>query len=268
MEWPITEPLTDQQLWCWLLQGGTNFLLTAPWRDALELALTDGNTSAPSQLIEAYKLDAELGCWPSIIREVKELRDAPPSEPGRSSRAAILRANATRYLDTIIELGEDFRRGALESGAAVEVPDADSPVGRRYSFDAGGWATLQRWMMYATDGLMLNRLCAVLAEIEGVPLEAINADHLAHCREVWMCLPWMRGLGPISGVVFATPLTLAVEGGGQAEKAYLLDAVLELDRYKGRYPREQGPLEELMLFSARTITGRGHFDVGRFSLSI
>lgn len=154
----------------------------------------------------------------------------------------------------------------MDLGLITAIPDAACVTGARFSFD--GFATLRRWMMYTSISVMLNRVMAELTAIVGESRVELDAEHRVLCRQVWMSLQYMLEIGPIAWTIFSTAVTLSFEGADDNEKEYILDVVLEMDRFKGRLPREREPLKELLQLTAMTITGRSASDVGRLSLAV
>ena len=189
--------------------------------------------------------------------------DATPAD--RALKIALMREEVNVKLSGLIIKYTTWRELAMEKGEITEWPDPETVIGTRYQFTEVEVAELL--IMYLSYLIAFNRTLYELSIMQGTPLGALNVQHRALSRQIWMCLKYMRDLGPISGTLFAQGLAISLEAGDEAEKRYVLETMLELDNYKQLLPRDLGELAEMVLLTARIHLGRATMgDLQRFSV--
>ena len=150
--------------------------------------------------------------------------------------------------------GEEIVRRAHNEGRVTEQPDEKTAIGQRFEFkDLDSFTSFTSYLLIRS---ILNRMLCQLDTLQGKTKAPLDLEYKRLCRQVWMCIPLVQGLGLIGGLMFLAPLYVSYEGGNQFEREYVLDFIGQVTDYKGILPKDRTGLEYLVLETARAWTGR------------
>ncbi|KAK7229793.1 hypothetical protein V2G26_001963 [Clonostachys chloroleuca] len=147
------------------------------------------------------------------------------------------------------------KNSTLKQGTMDEKPDPESPLGTKYEFRSPNYAMVYLGAVSAQIGLL--RILHDSAVIVGSPDAEITDKRLRErCRESWKCLPYVLSLESIVAENFMGPIYVSYEAANEEEEEYLLDAVEYIDRYVKRFPSDRSQIRQIMVETARLMTGR------------
>ena len=261
------------QLYSSQFDGAPNLFLTTQWRAGIRKVLDNGTTDLPRLLVEGYQLDQMIGCWPQIFLDLQNLKEPVypvqelSTDAGRLDKAFSMRGQIETFFSTVHSRYTMYKTEVIQAGQITEWPDPTSIIGTRYDFCDVGVA--QMYIMYLTVLITFNRILHELSLIIGVPSMTLDAENRVLSREVWMCLKYFQGIGPIAAILFSWVMTLAMEAGNDMERRCVLETMLDLDKYKQRLPKNMEELEEIVMSVGRVHMGRATMgDLQRFSLRV
>ena len=248
--------------------------LTPQWQAALSTVIEENRHDLPALLTTCYKVDQSIGCWPQLLVDLQNLKEPiypvyemSPSPVERATKATAIEDKILGISSVILAEYTKYKESITKDGLITEVLDPDSTIGARYEF--GTVETAQLLLSYLGLIITFNRIKFELATIRGDQVADLEVENKALSQEVWKCLPYIKDLGPIALILFAWPMTLALEAGNRAEKLLVLQTFLELDKYKQRLPTDLEELEEVILSTGRVHLGRATMgDLQRFSCRV
>ena len=237
----------------WLVRGGQNFYESEAWKGVMRDAIAH-RISAPEMRKNAYYMELYTGDWASVAHEMRLVLDEPDAT-SKQARALALQHRAKNLMAEVELFGEPIIKKAHDQGDIIELPDPDCPVGTKYGFS--GMDANRCLNRYAMIRIVLNRvLHSVETILYGQADPSLAVAHENLCRQIWMCLPYVRNASLMAAILFADPLYLSFEGARGAEKEYLLTAILEIAQYRKRVPRDRDTVERYVLDSALAMTGQ------------
>ncbi|KAL7625824.1 hypothetical protein AAE478_005047 [Parahypoxylon ruwenzoriense] len=219
----------------WIVEGGENFYLSSPWKEVIEKMLE--NHVPPGERMDCYSIGRYFGYRPGLIREMGLLYNNP-NEISRFVQAAELQDRVAYLIAEIERTSEPIMAKALITGRIRRRARLRNPVGEKLHF--ASLDSFQFFMSYVLIRIILNRILYELTAMLGQPyifLDEVRRD-LRH--QVWMCIPFVRGLGKIGCTLFAAPLHMAYEGVSEFEREQVVGVFI--------------------LNSARAASGRMSFD--------
>ncbi|KAI1473202.1 uncharacterized protein F4812DRAFT_42455 [Daldinia caldariorum] len=242
----------------WVVEGGENFYLSSPWKEAMEESFLAMDASVSSEQADYYGVGHYYGHWPSLVQGFQlVLSDADANS--QQVQALALYDKTARLDADIACIGEPAMLKFRRSGRILEESDRDSPIGVKFHF--GNLQTMSVLISYVMIRTVFNRILYHLTVMLNQPDMSLEVEHRELCRKMWMCIPFFRSLGAVTTVIFAPQLYLSYEGASENEKEYLLDFIMELVSYRGsaRYPRDRRTVERFVLDAAQAMVGRRPF---------
>ncbi|KAI1799897.1 hypothetical protein F4811DRAFT_541776 [Daldinia bambusicola] len=242
----------------WVVEGGENFYLTSPWKEAIEESYLVMGASVPSEQVDYYSVGHYYGYWPGLVQGLRlVLSDADANS--QQVQALALYDKTSRLDADIACVGESIMLRLRRSGRILEEADPNSPIGVKFHF--GSLQTMSFLISYVMIRTVFNRILYHLTVMLNQPDMSLEVEHKELCRKMWMCIPFVKDLGVVTIVIFAPQLYLSYEGASEHEKEYLLDVIMELVSYRGsaRYPRDRQTVERFVLDSAQAMAGRRPF---------
>lgn len=244
----------------WVVKGGDNFYLHSEWKRAMDQAVVHAKVSVRRK--QTYSIGRYYAYWPSIVRDFKMIYNSDGRKPETEKVLALL-SRVASLNDEVIAMGEPFISNARHLGQILERTDADTPIGAQ--FDFANMDTLQCLVTYVMLLIIFNRVLHHLSILSGRPTLLRDCDHRALCRQIWMCIPYIRAMQGTGSILFAAPLYLSYEGASEEpEKEYLLDYIIQIAKRRGFHPRYRREVENFVLNTARSMTGQKPFDTTRF----
>ncbi|KAL1858645.1 hypothetical protein Plec18167_003480 [Paecilomyces lecythidis] len=250
----------------WVVEGGDNFYLHPQWKHAMDQAVV--HADVPVQRKQVYSVGRYYAYWPSLVHELQGIYSDGTFLPN-AERVLALWDRVTFLNAEVLAAGELNISSARFLDQIMEKTDTDteSPLGTQ--FDFANIDTLQLLVTYVMLLIILNRILYHLSVLSGRPTLSLQENHKDLCRQIWMCIPFMRAMQGMGSILFAAPLYLSYEGATtDSEKKYLLDYIMETAKRSGRYPEDRREVEKFVLNTARSMTGQRPFDTTRFSKSI
>ena len=206
---------------------------------------------------QTYSIGRYYAYWPSLVHDFQDIHKNK-ALPLMTERVRALRNQVAKLDAEVREKGELFLGNCTKLGNIIERQDSQSPAGARYEFS--GLESLQFLITYVMLLVIFNRLLHNLDALSGRPEEPLDHEHRALCRQLWMCIPYVRALGGMTSILFAAPLYLSYEGAvRQPEREYLLDCIIEIAEKRGRYPKDRKTVEMFVLNTARSMAGQRPF---------
>ncbi|KAI1141337.1 hypothetical protein F5Y05DRAFT_257996 [Hypoxylon sp. FL0543] len=247
----------------WLVEGGENFFLTSPWKEAIEEAWTVLKDSVPSGRLDCYAIGYYFGYWPGLVHGFRSI-SLDSDVISQQARARAFRDQVAALEAKVKSLGEPIMEKARDEGRIIEEPNPETPVGRKFHF--GNLDSMSFVVSYTMLRTIINRVLYHLSILMGQPDTILETESRELCKQTWMCLPFIKSLGIVPSILAASPVYMSYEAGNRIEKEYLLDLVVEVSGYKGRYPKDRKSVELLVLNAAKAMTGRGLFAASSSSL--
>ncbi|KAI1456972.1 hypothetical protein F4805DRAFT_203183 [Annulohypoxylon moriforme] len=240
----------------WLVRGGENFYLTPPWASVIQPMKSKLEKSVSAERLPSYTLGYYYGFWPGLVHEFRRISNHP-DEFSKQELAMDFRDRVAIMESKVMDIGEPMIDKALFTGRMVEQLDPETPVGAKYHFES--LDLLSCVISYGMIRAVLNRLHYYATNLLEEPNIFLGVEHQNICRLTWMCIPFIRSLGMVPSVMFTSSMFLSYEGANQVEKEYLVDVMIGIAAYNGRYPRDRPSMECVMLNTAKALTGRGVF---------
>lgn len=208
---------------------------------------------------EMYVFGRYFVYLPSLLQGIKCLKSQHNSPATRIAQAKSLERRVSYINSEVQAKGAELLGKARSVGDIKEREEKDTPIGARYDFAC--LDSFQAFVNYAMWSTVYNRMLDHLRMIQGLPrLPKLSTDHRHFCRQLWMCIPYIRELGGTTGIIFITPLYVSYEGAtSEAEKEYLFEFITEIATRTGRFTENLQELESLVLNTARAISGRDGF---------
>ncbi|KAI8965125.1 hypothetical protein F5Y11DRAFT_313926 [Daldinia sp. FL1419] len=242
----------------WIVEGGENFYLSSPWKEAIQQsAQTIQNTTANGQS-DTYRIGFFYGHWPGLVQGFR-LVSSDPDVNSQQIQALALHSKVAGLAAEAVYEGEPILSRLRSAGRILEEADPESPVGAKYHF--GNLYSMMVFISYIMIQTVFNRMLYNLNVILGQPNASLEVEHKYLCRQMWMCIPFVRSLGIVTTIIFVPQLYLSYEGASGDEKEYLLDIIMEIVTYRGqgRYSRDRRVMEPFVLNAAEAMVGRSPF---------
>ncbi|KAI1211412.1 uncharacterized protein F4807DRAFT_451030 [Annulohypoxylon truncatum] len=240
----------------WLVHGGENFYLTPTWAEVIQPMKSKLEKSVPAERLPCYTLGYYYGFWPGLVHEFRRITNHP-NESLKQELAMNFRDRVATLESKVIDIGESMIERALLTGRMLEQLDPETPIGKKFCFESID--LLSSVISYGMIRTVFNRLQSQVNDLLGELDFLLEADHRNTCRLTWMCIPFILGLGMAPSMMFATSIFLAYEGANEVEKEYLLDVIMKMAAYNGRYPEDRSAIEHIMSNTAKALTGRDVF---------
>ncbi|KAI0386506.1 hypothetical protein F5Y04DRAFT_244204 [Hypomontagnella monticulosa] len=240
----------------WLVEGGDNFYLTPPWKESLQQAWRILGATLPIERMDCYTIGYYFGYWPGLAHKFRSISN-DPDIISQQAQAAIFRDEITDVIERLKSVGEPIIERAHRTGRVIEEPDPESPVGTKFHFES--LDTMSVFISYAMIRTIFNRILYHSTVLLNQPDEDLQVENRELCRQTWLCMPFIKKLGMVTSILSASPVYMSYEGANKVEKEYLLDLIIEVAGYKGRYPKERGAVELLVLNAARAMIGASQF---------
>ncbi|OTA62336.1 hypothetical protein K449DRAFT_465111 [Hypoxylon sp. EC38] len=247
----------------WLVEGGENFFLTSPWKEAIGQAWSVLRDSVPRDRMDCYTIGYYFGYWPFLVHGFRHI-SMDPDGSSQEARAIAFRAQVAALEAKVKSIGEPIMQRARDESRIIEEPNPETPVGKKFHF--GNLDTMSFVISYTMLRTIINQVLYHLSVLLGQPDAVLEVENRELCKQTWMCLPFIKALGMVPSILAASPVYMSYEGGDRFEKDYLLDLVVEVSGYKGRYPKDRKSVELLVLNAAKAMTGRGMFASSSSSL--
>ncbi|KAI1482216.1 hypothetical protein F4774DRAFT_407245 [Daldinia eschscholtzii] len=242
----------------WVVDGVDNFYLSSPWKEAIAESFLAMDPSVSNEKADYYSIGYYYGHWPRLVKGFRLV--ASDMDMNSQQIQALALYDETSRLDADIAcIGEPLMLKLRKTGRILEQTDPRSPIGIKYHFDS--LQTMSVLISYVMIRTIFNRILYHLTVILRQPDASLELEHKELCRKMWMCIPFVKGLGVVTTIIFAPQLHLSYEGAGELEKEYLLDIIMEAASYRGnvRYPRDRKAMEVLVLQAAQAMAGRRSF---------
>ncbi|KAI1380226.1 hypothetical protein F4677DRAFT_254126 [Hypoxylon crocopeplum] len=240
----------------WIVEEGENFYLTSPWKEVMLQSGAVLEKTLPSERLDCYKIGYYFGFWPGLAHKFRRVSNDPDIDSQREQALAL--RDEVANLDAAAQIvSEPIFRRARREGRILELLDSDTPVAEKFHF--GSLDTMSFVVSYLMIRMVFNRILYHTMVLLGQPDMLLEVEHRDLCRQTWMCMPFIKNLGLMASVSASTPVFLSYEGAGEAEREYVMDIIIEVASYKGRYPKERHMVELLVLNTVRAMTGRGPF---------
>lgn len=136
----------------------------------------------------------------------------------------------------------------------MERPDPEGPVGSKFHFESlDAMSFVISYLMICT---IMNRILyhtlSLLCELD----THLQVEHKDFCRQLWMCIPFIKKLGNMTGPMLLPQLQLSYEAANAVEREYILDTIIDFSNKNRRYTGDRQAMEALVLNSAKAMTGR------------
>ncbi|OTB00296.1 hypothetical protein M426DRAFT_238779 [Hypoxylon sp. CI-4A] len=237
----------------WLVEGGENFYWSPLWKNAIEQAWPMLEKSVPSGRLERYKMNSYYGYWLVFVHKFRRITRNSDSNSQRL-QATALKAQITKIQEELKAIGEPILQRDREQGRIIELPHPETPVGTRFHF--GSLDSMSYVLSYGMISTIFNRILYQLTGILGQHEAHLMAEYRALCRQMWMCIPFIKQLGITPSILATLPMHISYEGGNREEKEYLMDIITDVARFKGRYPADRSAVERIVIKVAESMTGR------------
>lgn len=218
---------------------------------------SNNGSEVSRSLIDFYFLSLQVGGWPELLAQVDHITHDITDSVERTAEAALLWERLDNDRNTLDRLREGIMDESRRAGQMADRPDPGCPTGFELAFT--DYEPMQRLLMYTAVSMTLNRLMLRVSEelYESLSPE-INAEHRRLGELVWRCLPQMRRLGPVSSLLFLTPVSMSLEAahGDEVRGREVVETMMRLGAAAGKLPQEVGALEKMMLDNVRRWTGR------------
>lgn len=206
--------------------------------------------------MDCYTIGYYFGYWPGLAHKFRSIWNDPDIS-SQQAQAIALRDEVASLVEKLKNVGEPIIERARLTGRVVEQPDPETPIGMKFHFKS--LDTMSVFVSYAMIRTILNRILYNSTVLLNEPDEYLQAENRQLCRQTWLCMPSIKKLGMVTSILSASPIYMSYEGANEVEKEYLLDLIIEVASYKGRYPKERGAVELLVLNAAKAMTGTSQF---------
>ena len=224
---------------------------------AMSRLLRENKSKLPPHLVDLFSLDEQYGWWANVSIALVRTKRQAMAEPDRIATLDRIRQRAEAARTEVAKITMALHAEATASGEMKEHPDPGTPIGTRYDFEK--ILVTQRWTTLLGVWLAMDYALADIHTALGLPTKELLDEIYFASRQVWMCLSYMRSVGPVAYAIFSCTMRSSLEAGNAAERSYVLDTMLELDRYTQTLPKDMAVLEETVLRHSAGATGRSGY---------
>ncbi|TPX11592.1 uncharacterized protein E0L32_007803 [Thyridium curvatum] len=255
------------QIMTWSILSRKPNIYTLPeWSDAIMSALEAGAVANPV-LSASYRMVLQLAQWPVLVHDLERILQ-DPLHPDATMAAMKLAEDASALNVTMLEhirlyggasSADEKATGSCLGLRETPCPAEESPFGARYDFP--DLTTAQCHCYTALVLIAVNRILASALRFLGSDDPLLEVQNRELSRRIWLALPYARRFKPLGCVFFVTPLVVSYESAvGAEEKRHVIDALYDLEEYKGKAAAPERWTEENILRVCMALTGRMPLD--------
>ncbi|KAK8024463.1 Zn(2)-C6 fungal-type DNA-binding domain-containingprotein [Apiospora rasikravindrae] len=218
------------------------------WAEALEEGAQLRAATAPALLVPTIRLLRPVAQWPCISGLKGRLRESLSTHTSNQERAGVASEAINRLSTTIAELcllDAQVFLPAMRAGDIVLVPSrpdaaSQSPFGMHYEFR--DWAHSAIFRLHAFCHIVMNRMLLDLDQLlESAGLSAYMGDEERRTieeeayglsRRIWLSHEHAIRYHPFGSSETPRHLTLSYEAGDAVERAFVLRALWDVNRYR------------------------------------
>jgi hypothetical protein len=91
---------------------------------------------------------------------------------------------------------------------------------------------------------------------DGVPDEALYTEYRDVCGQIWMVIPYIHTLKPVTGLAMLGTISVTFEAAVGEEREKVIDVVNHLDSYLLRFNKDRAMIADFLLHVCKAVTGR------------
>ncbi|CAG9945995.1 unnamed protein product [Clonostachys rosea f. rosea IK726] len=245
------------------LAGGpeVDFLNESPWKEAMVRLGTEDwlvDELEPFGSEDCFKLELRtprMQDWADFIVRIRT--EGPYTEEMKGLSAIVI--------NEMLEHAELLRRtigvttkALLARGTMVVKTDPSELVAfmrKSYSFTHASAAAMFCTLV-SVQVIVLRSLYEFSVMYDGVPDEALYTEYRDVCGQIWMVIPYIHTLKPVTGLAMLGTISVTFEAAVGEEREKVIDVVNHLDSYLLRFNKDRAMIADFLLHVCKAVTGR------------
>lgn len=224
------------------------------WVHAFNTAIDDGIITDDAT-IHQHRLHTQILRWPGLVQSLRRIREGAPGT-----------LSAPELLLQAIDVAQQLQAIDVEMITPLRTSNhiSDAPTGESlfpWSHTFSSHATARLFALHATASISTARIVQQLLALSNtVPDPSFDLSIAEWSRRIWLSAPYARALKPLQSAYLLTPLIVSFEAADNRQRAWLRDALEEIQDYRQPRPppsrRPRWSEDDALLYVCRLLSGR------------
>ncbi|KAI0896956.1 hypothetical protein F4806DRAFT_415812 [Annulohypoxylon nitens] len=205
-----------------------NFYVYPKWSQVITNYFSQWKTRTP-WLFEISKLILQVMNLASVINRFIQVWDTPSCLRDYQEIEEL-----TTAVDDLSAHFRQFNESTIEPlfqyNLIQEIPDPESPFGTRYTFPNG--TTALHFANVNSFNIVVNRMKQELNKMRGFDDLTLELECLEWSARIWRTCHYGLLMRPFCAVAFNDAVSVSYSAGGEAEREYLLNFLIEANKFR------------------------------------